>query len=184
MNEHTNPPIIKHVQQHLSDNAAFRLSGRMLDFATGLSFHLAIAETGGKYGDSLPIAANSTARPPGSPRPCALERDGQSVGQADVPVRLRSPAVPSGRPMPSASLNKVNFSSESPNNKSRKVGQRSSTGRTDTRLSSSPERCARTLDHAHSSARDTSRARTGFRLTYDTADFRCDSSMATDANRL
>jgi hypothetical protein len=58
---------------------------------------------------------------------------------------------------PPRSLKDVNFSSQSSNNKSRKVGQRSSTGRTGTRLSSSPASCARTLDHAHSSARDTSR---------------------------
>jgi hypothetical protein len=79
-------------------------------------------------------------------------------------------AVPSGRPMPSASLNEMNFSSQSSNNKSRKVGQRSITGRTGTRRSSTPTRCARTPDHVHSWARDTSRARTGFRLNYDTAD--------------
>jgi hypothetical protein len=36
----------------------------------------------GYYGDSLPITANSTARPPGSPRPRALERDGRwSAGE-------------------------------------------------------------------------------------------------------
>jgi hypothetical protein len=50
-----------------------------------------------KYGDSLPIAANSTARPRGSPR---LRRHSS---------RVTKPAVPSGRPMPSASLNEMNF---------------------------------------------------------------------------
>jgi hypothetical protein len=38
--------------------------------------------------------------------------------------------------MPSASLYELNFSSKSSSNKSRKVGQRSSTGRTETMLSS------------------------------------------------
>ena len=37
-------------------------------------------------------------------------------------------------PMPSGSLNEVNFSSQSPNNEFRRVGHRSSSGRTDSRL--------------------------------------------------
>jgi hypothetical protein len=37
-----------------------------------------------QYGDSLPIAAHSTARPPGSPQPFLLETDGQSVCQSEL----------------------------------------------------------------------------------------------------
>jgi hypothetical protein len=61
-------------------------------------------------------------------------------------------AVPSGRPKPSASL-EMNFSSQSSNNNP-ELGQRSSTGHTDTRLSFRPAG-VRTLGHAHSSARET-----------------------------
>ena len=47
-----------------------------------------------------------------------------------------------------------------------RCGILSSTGRNFTsRPSSAPARCARTLDHFHSSARATSRARTGFKMT-------------------
>ena len=48
----------------------------------------------------VPIAADSTARPPGS-------RRAQSVGQARLYNSVTKPAVPQGRPMASASVNEV-----------------------------------------------------------------------------
>ena len=53
-----------------------------------------------QYGDSLSIAANSAARPPGSPRPFILGRSGQSAYQADVLVRLRNLPYPAGTRSP------------------------------------------------------------------------------------
>ena len=70
-------------------------------------------------------------------------------------------AVPSGRPLPSDRRSAAKSSARSCKSRSAKHDIRSSTGRTITRLSSTPARWARALDQGQSSARDTRRARTG-----------------------
>jgi hypothetical protein len=89
--------------------------------------------------------------------------DRRAIGR---PSKRSSPvtnsAVPSGRPLPSDRRSAAKSSARSCKSRSAKHDVRSSTGRTITRLSSTPARWARALDQGQSSARDTRRARTGF----------------------
>jgi hypothetical protein len=78
---------------------------------------------------------------------------------------MTNSAVPSVRPLLSASRRSPKPWSSVVVSNSAKCGMRSSTGRTVTSPSSAPFICALALDQGQSSARVTRRARTGFRLT-------------------
>ena len=105
------------------------------------------------------------------------------------PSRLSRPmtnsGAPSGRPVDSARRKSLKSCSAFPCSRGGlRCGTQSRTGCTVTSASSTPARWAGTLDHFQSSGRATSRARTGFRLTYRMARMRWRSSSTTEAKRL
>ena len=117
----------------------------------------------GTSGDMIPIHSNSSCSA------ADVSVVGLSPGARRAilrPSRFSRPVTNSGalsgRPVASARRRSLKSSSASTRSSFLRCGIQSRTGRTVTSASSTPDRCALTLDHFHSSGRLTSRAPTGF----------------------
>ena len=129
------------------------------------------ARSGGKLGDMIPISFNFAASAAGliasrwSRRlVSALASAARSACGVSAPDQAGTPQCRLGdRYAQTASDREWHRHTHSCS--SGRSGNRSNAGFTVTNSSSTPARCARTLDHGQSSARSTKPARTGFRLT-------------------